>query len=111
MMAAASVAELLPSMKRLRIRESLKQFAAPLQEQVQDGSSCLPACAKEPNVSGSLSYQPRAANISHCLPKVDLAQEGRHLWQFNYNFRKQPHVRFPYPIYPLVSPEVRVLLS
>ena len=38
MMAAASVAELLPSMKRLRIRESLKQFAAPLQEQVQDSS-------------------------------------------------------------------------
>lgn len=37
---------------------------------------------------------------------MDLAQEGRHLWQFNYNFRKQPHIRFPYPIYPLVSPEV-----
>lgn len=72
MMAAASVAELLPSMKRLRIKDSLRQFAAPLQEQ------------------------------------VDLAQEGRHLWQFNYNFRKQPHIRFPYPIYPLVSPEVLV---
>ncbi len=38
---------------------------------------------------------------------MDLAQEGRHLWQFNYNFRKQRRVRFPYPIYPLVSPEVR----
>lgn len=34
MMAAASVAELLPSMKRLRLRDSLRQFAAPLQEQV-----------------------------------------------------------------------------
>ena len=38
--------------------------------------------------------------------QVDLAQEGRHLWQFNYNFRHDPHVRFPFPIYPLVSPQV-----
>lgn len=45
-------------------------------------------------------------SLHYYLLQVDLAQEGRHLWQFNYNFRKQPHIRFPYPIYPLVSPEV-----
>ena len=38
---------------------------------------------------------------------MDLALEGRHLWQFNYNFRHHPNVRFPWPIYPLVSPEAR----
>ena len=40
--------------------------------------------------------------------QVDLALEARHLWQFNYNFRHQRHVRFPFPIYPLVAPEVLV---
>jgi hypothetical protein len=39
---------------------------------------------------------------------VDLALEARHLWQFNYNFRRSRHVRFPFPIYPLVAPEVLV---
>jgi len=34
MMAAAQLAELFPSMKRLRLQDSLRQFAAPLQEQV-----------------------------------------------------------------------------
>ncbi|EIE27087.1 ABC1-domain-containing protein [Coccomyxa subellipsoidea C-169] len=40
--------------------------------------------------------------------QVDLALEARHLWQFNYNFRHVRHVRFPFPIYPLVAPEVLV---
>ena len=40
--------------------------------------------------------------------QVDLALEARHLWQFNYNFRHSRNVRFPYPIYPLVAPEVLV---
>ena len=40
--------------------------------------------------------------------QVDLALEARHLWQFNYNFRHSRHVRFPFPIYPLVAPEVLV---
>lgn len=39
---------------------------------------------------------------------MDLALEARHLWQFNYNFRHSRNVRFPYPIYPLVAPEVLV---
>ncbi len=39
--------------------------------------------------------------------QVDLALEGRHLWQFNWNFRDTAGIRFPYPIYPLVAPEVR----
>ncbi len=39
MVAMAKVAELLPSMKRLRLQDSLRQFAAPLQEQV-----CLALC-------------------------------------------------------------------
>lgn len=42
------------------------------------------------------------------LLQVDLALEARHLWQFNYNFRHVRHVRFPFPIYPLVAPEVLV---
>ena len=45
-----------------------------------------------------------------CCLKVDLALEGRHLWQFNYNFRDTPGIRFPYPIYPLVAPEVRLCM-
>ena len=36
---------------------------------------------------------------------MDLALEGRHLWQFNWNFRDTAGIRFPYPIYPLVAPE------
>ena len=63
MMAAASVAEFLPSMRRLRIRESLKQFAAPLQEQVQDGRRCLLADAKKSNMSGGMSHPIRAADV------------------------------------------------
>ena len=43
-----------------------------------------------------------------CTAQVDLALEARHLWQFNYNFRHSRNVRFPYPIYPLVAPEVLV---
>ena len=39
---------------------------------------------------------------------MDLSREARHLWQFNYNFRNSRHVRFPFPIYPLVAPEVLV---
>ena len=42
------------------------------------------------------------------MGQVDLALEARHLWQFNYNFRKNKLVRFPFPIYPLVAPEVLV---
>lgn len=40
--------------------------------------------------------------------QVDLALEARHLWQFNFNFRKRHGVRFPFPIYPLVEAEVLV---
>ena len=40
--------------------------------------------------------------------QVDLALEARHLWQFNFNFRKRQGVRFPFPIYPLVEAEVLV---
>ncbi|WPT13235.1 Putative serine/threonine-protein kinase abkC [Picochlorum sp. SENEW3] len=70
-----SVARLLsnlPALKNLRLEESLKQFAAPLREQ------------------------------------VDLSKEGFYLHAFNYNFRKEATVRFPVPLYPLVSPTVLV---
>ena len=40
--------------------------------------------------------------------QVDLSLEARHLWAFNYNFRFNRDVRFPFPIYPLVAPEVLV---
>ena len=62
----------LPALKNLRLEESLKQFAAPLREQ------------------------------------VDLSREGFYLHAFNYNFRKEPSVGFPVPLYPLVSPAVLV---
>ncbi|KAK9788286.1 hypothetical protein WJX73_008757 [Symbiochloris irregularis] len=40
--------------------------------------------------------------------QVDLALEARHLWQFNFNFRKRKGVRFPLPVYPLVEASVLV---
>jgi hypothetical protein len=43
MMAAARVAAHLPALSALRLEESLKQFAAPLREQV--GSVCAMRCA------------------------------------------------------------------
>eukprot|EP00884_Botryococcus_braunii_P012216 jgi/Botrbrau1/20996/Bobra.0144s0014.1 len=72
MMRVARLLEYFPAAKSLRLEDSLKQFAAPLREQ------------------------------------VDLALEARHLWQFNYNFRNHKLVRFPFPLYPLVAPEVLV---
>ena len=62
----------LPALRNLRLEESLKQFAAPLREQ------------------------------------VDLSREGFYLHAFNYNFRKEPSVEFPVPLYPLVSQAVLV---
>ena len=32
--------------------------------------------------------------------QVDLSQEARNLWQFNFNFRKSSNVRFPVPTLP-----------
>ncbi|KAK9808945.1 hypothetical protein WJX72_006758 [[Myrmecia] bisecta] len=72
MIRIAQVAGLVPAIRKLHLEDSLRQFAAPLREQ------------------------------------VDLALEARHLWQFNYNFRHNKNVRFPFPIYPLVAPEVLV---
>ncbi|KAK9866074.1 hypothetical protein WJX84_003580 [Apatococcus fuscideae] len=40
--------------------------------------------------------------------QVDLGQEARNLWQFNFNFRGSSNVRFPFPLYPLVDQEVLV---
>ena len=42
------------------------------------------------------------------LLQVDLALEAKNLWEFNYNVRFNPDVRFPFPIYPLVASEVLV---
>jgi hypothetical protein len=56
MVAAASVAEFLPSMRRLRLRDSLKQFAAPLQEQVPSRASFLPAYLLTPHAA-AFAYQ------------------------------------------------------
>lgn len=72
MIGIAQLAELVPALRRLRLQESLQQFAAPLREQ------------------------------------VDLALEGRMLWQFAYNFRSHNRISFPYPLYPLIAPEVLV---
>lgn len=45
----------------------------------------------------------------HSLPRqVDLAREASNLQRFNYNFRRTDHVRFPVPLYPLVSADVLV---
>lgn len=41
-------------------------------------------------------------------PQVDLAREASNLSRFNYNFRKTDHVRFPVPLFPLVSADVLV---
>lgn len=72
MLWAAHVAANVPGLAHLRLEDSLRQFAAPLREQ------------------------------------VDFTLEALHLWQFAYNFRRSPNVHFPFPIYPLVSPEVLV---
>lgn len=72
MMWVAHVAAALPGLQNLRLEETLKQFAAPLREQ------------------------------------VDLSWEGFNLRRFGHNFRKTPSVRFPVPLYPLVSPDVLV---
>lgn len=42
------------------------------------------------------------------LTQVDLSLEAKNLWAFNFNFRFNPDVRFPFPIYPLVAPAVLV---
>ena len=73
MMAAAALATaLVPSLREARLDETLRQFEAPLREQ------------------------------------VDLSREADHLWQFVFNFRDRPDVRFPQPVFPLVSPSVLV---
>jgi len=72
MLWVAHVFSQLPALKYLRLEDTLKQFAAPLKEQ------------------------------------VDLAREASNLQRFNYNFRHTEHVRFPVPIYPLVSTDVLV---
>ena len=56
----------------------------------------------------ALKYRPYPPTPLVPRVQVDLALEARHLWQFNYNFRRARHVRFPFPIYPLVAPEVLV---
>lgn len=40
--------------------------------------------------------------------QIDLAREASNLQRFNYNFRRTDHVRFPVPLYPLVSADVLV---
>ena len=40
--------------------------------------------------------------------QVDFEHEARSLWRFCYNFRDRDGVRFPQPMYPLVSPAVLV---
>ena len=72
MTAAALATALLPSLREMRLDETLRQFEAPLREQ------------------------------------VDLSREADHLWQFVFNFRDRPDVRFPQPVFPLVSPSVLV---
>lgn len=48
----------------------------------------------------------------HSLPcQVDLAREASNLQRFNYNFRRTDHVRFPVPLYPLVSADVLVCVG
>ena len=72
MLFIASVAEKTPILKHLRLADTLKQFAAPLKEQ------------------------------------IDLAREASNLQRFNYNFRDNDSVKFPVPLYPLVSADVLV---
>jgi len=72
MLWVASALAGLPAAKGLRLEDTLRQFAAPLKEQ------------------------------------VDLAREASNLSRFNFNFRKTNHVRFPVPLFPLVSADVLV---
>lgn len=72
MMWLAQVASWVPALKHLRLEDTMKQFAAPLREQ------------------------------------VDLSREAQNLIRFNENFRKTSAVRFPLPLYPLVSQDVLV---
>ena len=72
MTAAALATSLVPSLREARLDETLRQFEAPLREQ------------------------------------VDLSREAYHLWQFVFNFRDRPDVRFPQPVFPLVAPSVLV---
>lgn len=58
-------------------------------------------CGNFPQMRFSLT------GTSLCV-QVDLALEARHLWQFNFNFRKRRGVRFPLPVYPLVEAGVLV---
>ena len=121
MVAAARLAAALPALGGARLEESLKQFAAPLREQVrcvvraQGGrlarGASLPASlhlTNRPAFGSCASFSLAHARRCACCRQVDLSREATHLHQFNYNFRKLRGVTFPVPLYPLVAPSVLV---
>lgn len=97
----------LPALQSFRLEESLKQFAAPLREQVRslatDAATLLlmmmmsgmvllccwprPACWR--NRKQLALVDPTNQPCAHDVPsmQVDLAREATHLHAFNYNFR------------------------
>jgi len=81
MMATARVAELIPALKTLRLEESLKQFAAPLREQVDLGREGFYLHAfnynfrKEKNVSFPVPLYPL---VSPAV-LVETFEEGKHI--------------------------------
>jgi aarF domain-containing kinase len=81
MMATARVAEVIPALKTLRLEESLKQFAAPLREQVDLGREGFYLHAfnynfrKEKNVSFPVPLYPLVAPAV----LVETFEEGKHI--------------------------------
>ncbi|KAL4519108.1 hypothetical protein Ndes2526A_g00212 [Nannochloris sp. 'desiccata'] len=81
MMATARVAEVIPALKTLRLEESLKQFAAPLREQVDLGREGFYLHAfnynfrKERNVSFPVPLYPLVAPAV----LVETFEEGKHI--------------------------------
>jgi len=81
MMATARVAELIPALKTLRLEESLKQFAAPLREQVDLGREGFYLHAfnynfrKEKNISFPVPLYPLVAPAV----LVETFEEGKHI--------------------------------
>ena len=62
--------------------------------------------AQMPFLSGAYPHTYPSHLIDHT--QIDLAREASNLQRFNYNFRRTDNVRFPVPLYPLVSADVLV---
>jgi len=66
------------------------------------------AVALSPSLAAARADETLAQFEAPLREQVDLGREAVHLHQFGYNFRSRPAVRFPQPVYPLVSEAVLV---